>query len=237
MKYENIVRGKFKERPNRFIASVCVEGNEERAHVKNTGRCRELLEKDADIYLEDHIGEMGKRKLRYSLIAVEKKTERGTFLVNMDSQAPNKVVKEAVENGDIRLPGMSSLVKIKAEAMYGESRLDFYAEDDRGREAYIEVKGVTLEEGGLARFPDAPTERGVRHLEELIKAAGEGKKAFVIFVIQMKGVNAFTPNDRTHKAFADALRKASSEGVNVMAYDCIVTRSSIVCADSVPVIL
>ena len=203
MKYENIVRGKFKERPNRFIASVCVEGNEERAHVKNTGRCRELLEKDADIYLEDHIGEMGKRKLRYSLIAVEKKTERGTFLVNM----------------------------------YGESRLDFYAEDDRGREAYIEVKGVTLEEDGLARFPDAPTERGVRHLEELIKAAGEGKKAFVIFVIQMKGVNAFTPNDRTHKAFADALRKASSEGVKVMAYDCIVTQSSIVCADSVPVIL
>ncbi len=225
MKYENIVRGKFKERPNRFIASVCVEGNEERAHVKNTGRCRELLEKDADIYLEDHIGEMGKRKLRYSLIAVEKKTERGTFLVNMDSQAPNKVVKEAIENGDIRLPGMSSLIKIKGEAMYGESRLDFYAEDDRGREAYIEVKGVTLEEDGLA------------HLEELIKAAGEGKKAFVIFVIQMKGVNAFTPNDRTHKAFADALRKASSEGVKVMAYDCIVTQSSIVCADSVPVIL
>ena len=229
MKYENIVRGKFKERPNRFIASVCVEGNEERAHVKNTGRCRELLEKDADIYLEDHIGKMGKRKLRYSLIAVEKKTERGTFLVNMDSQAPNKVVKEAIENGDIRLPGMSSIAKIKGEAMYGESRLDFYAEDDRGREAYIEVKGVTLEEDGLARFPDAPTERGVRHLEELIKAAGEGKKAFVIF--------DFPPNDRTHKAFADALRKASSEGVNVMAYDCIVTRSSIVCADSVPVIL
>ena len=175
MKYENIVRGKFKERPNRFIASVCVEGNEERAHVKNTGRCRELLEKDADIYLEDHIGEMGKRKLRYSLIAVEKKTERGTFLVNMDSQAPNKVVKEAIENGDIRLPGMSSLIKIKGEAMYGESRLDFYAEDDRGRAAYIEVKGVTLDEDGLARSrrPDGKgskafggTHKGCRRGEE-----------------------------------------------------------------------
>ena len=237
MKYENIVRGKFKERPNRFIASVCVEGNEERAHVKNTGRCRELLEKDADIYLEDHIGEMGKRKLRYSLIAVEKKTERGTFLVNMDSQAPNKVVKEAVENGDIRLPGMSSLVKIKAEAMYGESRLDFYAEDDRGREAYIEVKGVTLEEDGLARFPDAPTERGVRHLEELIKAAGEGKKAFVIFVIQMKDIRSFTPNRHTHPAFADALKEVSKHGVQILAKDCIVTEHSMTIDQDVPVIL
>lgn len=237
MKYEKIIKGKFKSRPNRFIATVHIEGKEERAHVKNTGRCKELLVEGADVYLEDHFDKMGTRKLRYSLITVEKEKAGGALPVNMDSQAPNKVVKEALENGSLNLPGMSSLAKIRGEAVYGDSRLDFYVCDDRGKEAYIEVKGVTLEENGVARFPDAPTERGVKHIEELMRALSEGKKAFIVFVIQMKGIRTFMPNDMTHKAFGDALRRASEKDVTVMAYDCKVTEDEIVLGERVPVAL
>ena len=230
MKYENIVRGKFKERPNRFIASVCVEGNEERAHVKNTGRCRELLEKDADIYLEDHIGEMGKRKLRYSLIAVEKKTERGTFLVNMDSQAPNTVAWEWLRLGKL----FSAEAVVRREVRFGDSRLDFYIEDGE-KKCYMEVKGVTLEDEGTAAFPDAPTERGVRHLEELIRAAQRGYEAYLLFVVQMQGVKRVVPNENTHPTFAKTLRKAALAGVKILAIDCRVTADSLESGRYVPV--
>ena len=163
MKYENMIRGKFKERPNRFVAIAETEGGNVRAHVKNTGRCAELLIPGADIYLQDHSGDPGKRKLLYSLISVEKVMEDGSSLmINMDSQAPNKVVKEALGNGRLVLPEMGELSIIKPETVSGTSRLDFYVRDKNGTEGYIEVKGVTLEENGTALFPDAPTRRGIK---------------------------------------------------------------------------
>lgn len=233
MKYEKIIKGNFIERSNRFIATVDVDSSIEKTHVKNTGRCRELLLPGAQIYLEDFHGRMGKRKLRYSLIGVEK----GNVLVNMDSQAPNKVVKEALESGKLSLPDLEHIVHVKGECRYGDSRLDFYIEDENGKKGFIEVKGVTLEEDGVARFPDAPTERGVRHIEELMTAAKEGYKVYVLFVIQMKGIRQFEPNDRTHKAFGDMLRKASQNNVHVLAYDCIVTEDTLKLDQAVPVIL
>lgn len=220
MKYEKIVTGKFIERPNRFVAFVTVKGERVKTHVKNTGRCKELLIPGADVYLEDFKDNMGKRNLRYSLIGVEKDSEDGKLMVNMDSQAPNKIVKESLISGILKLPGMSDLAAIKPEFTYGQSRLDFYIKDIDGAEAFIEVKGVTLEKQGMAMFPDAPTERGIKHLYELRNSVREGKKAFVIFVIQMKGVSAFKPNDDTHKAFGDALREVRNEGVIPLAYDC-----------------
>ena len=222
MKYEKIIKGKFKDRPNRFIAMVEVDGEVQKSHVKNTGRCKELLVPDATVYLEDFDGRMGTRKMRYSLIGVEKKTEQGIIMINMDSQAPNKVVKEALISGKINLPGMDELVEIKAEYVYGDSRLDFYVKDQSGKEGFIEVKGVTLENNGVASFPDAPTERGIKHLKELEKAVNEGVNAYAIFVIQMKGVSVFKPNDQTHKAFGDALRHVQAKGVGILAYDCVV---------------
>lgn len=223
MKYESIIKGKFVERPNRFVAVVEVEEELHKVHVKNTGRCRELLVPGATVYLEDFDGRMGSRKMRFSLIGVEKVTDGGTILINMDSQAPNKVVKEALEGGKLQLPGLDKLSEIKWEAKFGDSRLDFYVKDINGKEAYAEVKGVTLENKGLASFPDAPTERGIKHLYELLKAKEEGMEAYAIFVIQMKGVTSFSPNDERHKAFGDALRDVASKGVHVLAIDCIVT--------------
>lgn len=217
MKYEKICRGKFIERPNRFIAHVDIGGEICKAHVKNTGRCRELLLSGAEVYLEDFAGRMGERKLRYSLVAVQK----GTMLVNMDSQAPNKVVREALESGRLLPEGLEAVELVKAEYKYGDSRLDFYVRDRAGREALAEVKGVTLEEDGIARFPDAPTERGVKHIKELIKAKEEGYAACIIFVIQMKGVKKFTPNYATHRQFGEMLCAAEEAGVEILAYDCI----------------
>ncbi len=234
MKYEKIVKGIFLSRPNRFIADVFVDGIEAKAHVKNTGRCEELLITGATVYLEDHFGRMGSRKLRYSLIGIEKDTESGSIMVNMDSQAPNKVIKEALESGYLKLQDISSnaddadyAADIKPEARYGDSRLDFKISDSKGRTKYIEVKGVTLESKGIAYFPDAPTERGIKHLKELENALKEGKEAYVIFVIQMKGVKAFKPNDEKHKAFGDALRYAHKMGVKVWAFECDVTAQQI----------
>lgn len=203
--------------------------------MRNTGRCRELLVPGAAVFLEDHIGRMGTRKLRYSLVAVEKRTDRGTLLVNMDSQAPNKVVREALEDGKLLPAGLSNLAYLKSEYTYGSSRLDFYARDSRGAEWFAEVKGVTLEENGVARFPDAPTERGVKHLEELMAAVEEGYKAAIIFVIQMKGIGVFEPNDATHPQFGEALRKAGNAGVAVLAFDCRVTENALHLDSPVPI--
>ena len=228
MRYENIIKGKFIERPNRFVAVVEVEGEPHRVHVKNTGRCRELLVPGATVYLEDFIDRMGSRKMRFSLIGVEKITDEKTLLINMDSQAPNKVVKEALLDGTLPLPEMMELKEVKGEFTYGDSRIDFYVKDSMGKEGLIEVKGVTLENDGVASFPDAPTERGIKHLGELEKAVIEGKNAYALFVIQMKEIDAFTPNDERHKAFGDALRRASSNGVKVLAYDCIVGEDSLI---------
>lgn len=237
MKYEKIIKAKFLERPNRFVAIADVQGKPEKVHVKNTGRCRELLIPGATVYLEDFGERMGSRKMRYSLIAVEKAVADGYLLINMDSQAPNKVVKEALMDGRLLLPEMGKITYVKPEAKYGDSRLDFFLRDEEGNEAYAEVKGVTLEEDGIAAFPDAPTERGIKHLLELKNAIKEGKKAYAIFVIQMKGVEKFKPNDRTHKAFGDALRMVVSEGVIPVAIDCIVTEDSLVTDKDVEIVL
>ena len=220
MEYKNIVKGKFISRPNRFIAEVEINGETVRCHVKNTGRCKELLIPGTDVYMEDFAGRMRSRRLRYSLIAVTK----GNTLINMDSQAPNKVVAEALHSDTIQLPEMSELKAIKAEKTYGSSRLDFYVED---------ICGVTLEEDGIAMFPDAPTERGVRHIEELCKAVSEGFCAYIVFVIQMKGIELFTPNYRTHAAFGESLKKASACGVHILCFDCLVTPGSITAGNPV----
>lgn len=233
MKYENIIKANFIDRPNRFIATVDVAGSVEKAHVKNTGRCRELLKKGEQIYLEDFAGRMGKRKMRYSLIGVEK----GDQLVNIDSQAPNAVVKEGLLSEEISLPDMGKLITVRGEYKYGASRLDFFVEDENGQKGLIEVKGVTLEIDGIAKFPDAPTERGVRHVEELAGAIDDGYQVYVIFVIQMKGITAMVPNDETHRAFGDALREADQKGVHILAYDCIVTENSLKIDKDIPVIL
>ena len=238
MKYEKIIRGKFLARPNRFIAEVKLEYNGEitKAHVKNTGRCRELLQPGAVVYLEDFTERMGSRKMTYSLIGVEKVRPDGSVLmVNMDSQAPNKVTAEALQSGAVILPGMGKLTLIRGEKTYGQSRFDFYVEDESGQKGFIEVKGVTLEEKGLVRFPDAPTERGVKHINELVKARMEGYRAYVLFIVQMEGMDVFMPNDDTHKAFGDALRAAAAAGVEVLAYQCHVTPDTLTAADSLMV--
>lgn len=216
MKYNNIVKGKFIERPNRFIAYVEVDGVIEKCHVKNTGRCKELLIKGTTVYLE--MADNPDRKTKYSLVAVQK----GDILINIDSQAPNKVVKEWLETNSENW----GITLIKPEKTYNQSRLDFYYET-KDKKVYMEVKGVTLLDGDVARFPDAPTERGIKHIEHLIELTKEGYETYIIFVIQCKGVKVFEPNDATHKAFGDVLRKAYQIGVNVVAYDCIVTKQCI----------
>ena len=210
MRSDNIVNGTFLSRPNRFIAHVNINGTVHICHVKNTGRCRELLIEGATVYLQK--SDNPARKTQYDLIAVQK----GDLLINMDSAAPNKAAAEYLREhfGDTAL--------IKPEKTYGDSRIDFYVEN--GAEKWlIEVKGVTLEEQGKALFPDAPTERGVKHINELIKAVSEGYKACILFIIQMKGITSFSPNDLTHLAFGDALRAAAKQGVLIKAIDCIVT--------------
>ena len=225
------------ERPNRFVAEVEIEGRPVKAHVKNTGRCRELLVEGAEVILEDFRERMGKRKLEYSVIGVEKVTPRGITLVNMDSQAPNKAVGEALRSGRLGIGAMGRAVTVKGEYVYGGSRLDFYVKDAEEKEALVEVKGVTLEEDGVAMFPDAPTERGVKHIRELMRAVEEGYSACIVFVIQMKGVKAFTPNDRTHSAFGRALREAAKAGVEIMAWDCAVREDSMELGEQVEVVL
>ena len=221
MLYRHIRKAEFIERPNRFIARVRIDGRMEEVHVKNTGRCRELLAKGCTVYLEK--SDNPARRTEYDLVAVEKvRSGKDNLLVNMDSQIPNAAVEEWLRRGEL----FSADAVIKREYTYGASRFDFCIEDN-GRISFLEVKGVTLEYDGVAFFPDAPTERGLKHINELIKAHREGFGAYVLFVIQMKDIYEFRPNDVTHKAFGDALRRAQLEGVELLAYDCIVTPESI----------
>lgn len=220
MKYKEVVKGFFKERPNRFIAKVEIDGNEETVHVKNTGRCKELLLENSVVYLS--VSDNPLRKTKYDLVAVEKKTENGIILINMDSQAPNDMVAEWLKKGTL----FSKNAIIKREVTFCKSRFDFYVEDSNNK-AFIEVKGVTLENNGVALFPDAPTERGVKHIKELCSCVKKGYSAYIIFVIQLSGANLFKPNDYTHKAFGDALRIAEKSGVSILAYDSIVTNDSV----------
>ncbi|HML37847.1 MAG TPA: DNA/RNA nuclease SfsA [Bacillota bacterium] len=238
MKYKEIKEGIFLARPNRFIARVVVDGEEQTVHVKNTGRCKELLLKGVKVFLEDHGDGQKTRKTRYSLVALEKARagNTGFRLINIDSYAPNRAVGEALACGGLNLPGLDfPLARIKPEATFGASRFDFYVEDREGTKAYIEVKGVTLEEDGVVRFPDAPTERGVKHIKELGRALDLGFLAYIVFVIQMKDVDHFEPNDETHPAFGAALREAVERGVVILARDCDVTADSMVLGKPVPV--
>lgn len=269
MKYTRITQGRFLERPNRFIALVEIDGQIEKCHVKNTGRCRELLVPGALVWLEK--SDNPNRKTQYDLVAVRKQFPRKedcfagscspaminidsqsadsavgspsimintdsqstnlamgspSIMINMDSQAPNQAVREWLEQNKSPFPEITIL---KPECTYGSSRIDFYVETagQQPRKIFIEVKGVTLEEDGIARFPDAPTERGIKHMLELQKAIQEGYESYILFVIQMKGIRWFEPNDLTHPAFGETLRQVHKAGVNILAYDCKVTPEEI----------
>ena len=226
MRYASIIPGRFLSRPNRFIALVETDAGIQTVHVKNTGRCRELLVPGASVYLEQSANP--RRKTAFDLIAVDK----GGLLINMDAQAPNRVFAEWAGAGNF-LPDCTAL---RREYVYGDSRLDFCLETPGGLHL-VEVKGVTLEEGGAARFPDAPTERGVRHIQELRRAVEAGLGATLFFVVQMEGMRSVAPNDETHPAFGEALREAAAHGVRVLAYDCAVTPESLTLRAPVPVLL
>ncbi|MBQ2891246.1 MAG: DNA/RNA nuclease SfsA [Clostridia bacterium] len=224
MKYKNIKEGVFISRPNRFIANVLIDREEHICHVKNTGRCRELLVKGARVFLEE--SNNPERKTKYDLVAVYK----GERLINMDSQIPNKAFYEWVKKGKF----IKDITYIKPEYKYGNSRFDFYIET-QNEKILLEVKGVTLEENGVVMFPDAPTERGIKHIKELIKCKKEGFEAYIVFVVQMDNVKYFTPNRKTHKAFADALSEAEKCGVNIVCVNCKVTKDSMEINDFVEV--
>ena len=226
MQYANIRPARFLSRPNRFIAKVDIDGQEETVHVKNTGRCRELLVPGRRVWLEE--GANPNRKTQYDLIAVDK----DGLLVNMDAQAPNRVFAEWTKAGSF-VPGLTLL---RPETRWGQSRFDFYWEAG-GRKGFVEVKGCTLEEDGFCRFPDAPTERGVKHLNELAACMADGFEAAVCFVIQMEGMISFSPNDGTHPAFGDALRAAHAAGVRVLALGCHVEPDSLTVTHTIPVVL
>ena len=224
MRYQNITAGRFLARPNRFIAHVEIDGQVQVVHVKNTGRCKELLVPGAVVYLDG--SDDPKRKTAWDLVAVEK----GERLINMDAQAPNRVFGEWMRDGGF----LSAVTLLRPETRYGNSRFDFYLEAE-GKRHFIEVKGVTLEEDGIVRFPDAPTERGVKHLEELIRAHSEGYEGWVCFVVQMEEAEHLEPNDRTHPEFGAALRKAAQAGVHILALTCRVTPDSLRICGEIPV--
>lgn len=215
MRYQDISEGRFLFRPNRFIALVEMDGKTETVHVKNTGRCKELLTENAVVYLEK--SDNPQRKTKYDLIAVQK----GNLLINMDAQAPNRVFADwAKEN-------IEDLILLKPEVPYGDSRFDFYLETENER-IFVEVKGVTLEQDGVVMFPDAPTERGVKHLKGLRRAVKDGYGAMVVFVVQMEQAHLFCPNKVTHPAFADELKHAKEDGVIVRALNCMVRPDEII---------
>lgn len=216
MKYANMVPGIFLSRPNRFLAHVQIDGREEVCHVKNTGRCRELLKPGVRVWCQRSSNP--NRKTKFDLICVQK----GERLINMDSQAPNSAAKEWLLAG-----GLGDVRELKAESVHGDSRFDFSFWLD-GRRCFLEVKGVTLENDGVCAFPDAPTERGVKHLRGLQQAVRDGYGAFVLFVIQMPDVKYLKPNDDTDPAFGAALREAATSGVTVLAMDCGVTEDTMV---------
>ena len=224
MRYQNITKARFLQRPNRFIALVETEAGEERVHVKNTGRCRELLVPGAAVYLEE--GDRPGRKTRYDLVAVEK----GERLINMDAQAPNQVFYEWAAAGHF----VPQLTLLKPECRHGDSRFDFYWEAGP-RKGFVEVKGVTLERDGAVYFPDAPTQRGIKHLHGLTDSLAQGYEGAVCFVIQMEQADFFAPNDHTHPAFGQALRQAAQAGVAVLARCCTVTPDSLTLGEAVPV--
>ena len=214
MKYNNMIPGLFLSRPNRFIAHVEIDGQMEIVHVKNTGRCRELLPVGADVWCQR--SNNPSRKTKFDLITVRK----GSRLINMDSQAPNLAAKEWLAAG-----GLGEIENLKAETRHGDSRFDFSFTKD-GKQCFLEVKGVTLENDGVCAFPDAPTERGTKHLKGLTRLVQEGYGAFVLFVIQMPDVKYLHPNEATDPAFAAALREAAENGVTVLAMDCAVTEDT-----------
>lgn len=216
MIYKNIKKAKFINRPNRFIANIELEGKNEICHVKNTGRCKELLTDNATVFVQEF--DSSSRKTKYDLISVYK----GERLINMDSQVPNKVFHEWVKNSGL----FENITMIKPEYKYGNSRFDFYIETI-DKKIFVEVKGVTLEENDVAMFPDAPTLRGLKHINELINSVEDGFEAYVVFIIQMKDITYFTPNNKTHREFCEALVLAKSKGVNILAFDCEVTENSI----------
>ena len=224
MQYINCYKGRFLERPNRFIAYVDIDGQREKVHVKNTGRCKEILLPDVDVYLEK--SDNPARSTAYDLVAARK----GERIINIDSQAPNKAVLEWLKAGGL----FPDLTLVRPETTFGNSRFDFYAERE-GEKIFIEVKGVTQEAEDIVMFPDAPSDRAVKHVEELIQAKHAGYRVFVLFVIQMENVRFFTPNRQIHKEFADSLKKASEAGVEVIAYDCTVTEDSMVLHEPVEV--
>ena len=223
MNYRNMVPGRFLSRPNRFIAHVEIDGQEEICHVKNTGRCRELLTLGAEVWCE--LAANPNRKTKYDLITVKK----GSRLINMDSQAPNIAAGEWLQSG-----GLGRVEALRPETFHGDSRYDFSFVKD-GKTCFLEVKGVTLENEGICAFPDAPTERGAKHLRGLTQAAKEGFGAYVLFVIQMENVKYLHPNDGTDPEFGKALREAATGGVQVLAVDCRVTEDSMVIGKQVEV--
>lgn len=216
MHYENVTEARFLRRPNRFIAEVELAGRSEIVHVKNTGRCRELLQPGVRVWLTKT--DNPARKTQYDLIAVQK----GERLVNMDSQIPNAAAEEWLRGGGL----FPDLTLLRREVRCGDSRFDLYAEYG-GKRAFLEVKGVTLEQDGVARFPDAPTERGVKHVQELARCLEDGYEAYLLFVIQMEHLRRFEPNWETHPAFGEALLRAREAGVQILAYDCVVRPDSI----------
>ena len=226
MKYREIVEGVFIDRPNRFIAHIDVNGTMETVHVKNTGRCKELLIPGVQVFLEKSSNPA--RKTAYDLVCVNKMGR----LINMDSQMPNKAALEWVRAGHL----FPEEVQVTPEKTYGNSRFDLYAYSDK-RRAFIEVKGVTLEADNVARFPDAPTARGVKHLEELIRCMEDGYEAYLLLVIQMKGIIGFEPNWDTHREFGVTLQKAKKAGVHILAYDCLVEPERMEIQNPVPVCL
>lgn len=231
MHYDKVLEATFLSRPDRFTARVLYQGDVVTVHVKNTGRCRELLVEGATVLLSEAASEQ--RKTRFDLIAVYKELFDGErLLINMDSMAPNAAAAEWILKSGL----FSSDANLRREVKIGSSRLDLLVEQGQKR-TWIEVKGVTLEEDGVARFPDAPTERGIRHLKKLMQLVEEGDEAILLFLIQMGSVRHFSPNDATHPAFGEALREAEKKGVRILAYSCHVTPSDMTVARPVPVIL
>lgn len=229
MKYNNIKKGLFLERPNRFIGYVRLGEETVICHVKNTGRCKELLVPgQTEVFIEDH-GENTGRKTRYSLI----KAIKNGRIINMDSQAPNQIAFEWLSKGGL----YEDITYVKREQKYGNSRFDIYYERGDGIKGFVEVKGVTLENDNVARFPDAPTERGVKHIYELMEAKKDGYEVNILFVIQMKGIDYFEPNYKTHAVFGEALRQAKEAGVNIYAIDCNVTENEVFAGEFVQVVL
>ena len=231
MKYQQIIPAKFISRPNRFIAIIDKGDGPEQVHVKNTGRCKELLIRGCDVFLA--ASNNPERKTNYDLVAVKKERKGlAPLLINMDSQIPNDAVAQWLPESGL----FGNNFIFKREVFFGKSRFDFGI-NDGGKTSYLEVKGVTLEDDGVALFPDAPTLRGVKHVEELIECAQKGFGAYIVFVIQMKGVYRFEPNDKMHPEFGDALRKAAKSGVKILAVDCVVTPDGIKIDSPIPVVL